>query len=102
MHDWNDKDCVQILKKCKEAIPSREKGGKIIILDMVIMEDQHKGDKSDEEIETQLLFDMLMMVLHTGKERNEEEWAKLFVEAGFNDYKITPVLGLRSVIEVYY
>ncbi|KAG5627677.1 hypothetical protein H5410_012895 [Solanum commersonii] len=25
LHDWNDEDCVKILKKCKESIPSREK-----------------------------------------------------------------------------
>ncbi|CAK9139288.1 unnamed protein product [Ilex paraguariensis] len=36
-----------------------------------------------------------------GRERNEKEWAKLFFDAGFNDYKIAPVLGLRYVIEVY-
>jgi hypothetical protein len=44
---------------------------------------------------------MLMMVLFTGKERNEEEWIKLISSAGFSNYKITPVLGLRSVIEIY-
>jgi hypothetical protein len=44
---------------------------------------------------------MLMMILATGKERNEKEWAKLFTDAGFSNYKINPVLGLRSLIEVY-
>ncbi|PHU14640.1 hypothetical protein BC332_15845 [Capsicum chinense] len=34
------------------------------------------------------------------KERNEQEWTKLFSDAGFSDYKIVPILGLRSVIEV--
>ncbi|KAF3667317.1 Tabersonine 16-O-methyltransferase [Capsicum annuum] len=33
LHDWKGKDCVKILKKCKESIPSREKGGKVIIID---------------------------------------------------------------------
>lgn len=41
------------------------------------------------------------MVLVTGKERNERERAKPFTEAGFRDYKITPMLGLRSMIEIY-
>ena len=58
-----------------------------------------KGNK--ESAETQLFFDMLMMVLLTGKERTKKEWVKLISSAGFNDYKITPVLGLRSVIEIY-
>jgi hypothetical protein len=68
-----------------------------MIIDMM-MENQ-KGE--DESIETQIFFDMLMMILVTGQERNEKEWAKLFSDAGFSDYKITPILGLRSIIEVF-
>lgn len=85
------------MKKCKEAIPSKEKGGKVIIIDIVV--DSQKGD--NKSFETQLFSDILMMVHVSGKERNREEWAKLFFDAGFSDYKINPILGLRSVIEVY-
>ncbi|KAL3374203.1 hypothetical protein AABB24_005923 [Solanum stoloniferum] len=96
LHDWSNEDCIKILKKCKEAIPSKENGGKVILIEIVM--DQNKDDKS---YETQLFYDMLMMVLLGGKERSEQEWAKLFVDAGFSDYNIIPILGLRSVIEVY-
>jgi trans-resveratrol di-O-methyltransferase len=88
---------VKILQRCKEAITRNNKKGKVIIIDMMI--ESQKGD--EESTETQLFFDMLMMVLVSGKERNKKEWAKLFFDAGFSDYKITPVLGLRSLIEVY-
>ena len=94
--DWNDEECVKILKKCKEAITRDGKKRKVIIKDM-IKENRKKDYKS---IETQLFFDMLMMVLATGTERDEKEWAKLFADAGFSDYKITSILGLRSLIEV--
>ncbi|XP_019266036.1 PREDICTED: trans-resveratrol di-O-methyltransferase-like [Nicotiana attenuata] len=97
LHDWSDEDCVKILKKCKEAIQSKEKGGKVIIIDIVV--DSQNGD--NKSFETQLFSDILMMVHVSGKERNPEEWAKLFSDAGFSDYKINPILGLRSVIEVY-
>ncbi|XP_061347760.1 probable O-methyltransferase 3 [Gastrolobium bilobum] len=97
LHDWNDEECVKILKKCKEAIMNKGKEGKLIIIDMVI----GKEKRDDESVEAQLFFDMLMMVLLTGKERSEKEWAKLISSAGFSDYKITPVFGLRSLIEVY-
>ncbi|KAK4723569.1 hypothetical protein R3W88_026348 [Solanum pinnatisectum] len=97
LHDWSDEESVKILKKCKEAIPSKEKGGKVIIIDMMV--DNKIGD--DESIETQGFFDMLMMILVTGRERSERGWAKIFFEAGFSDYKVTPILGLRSLIEVY-
>ncbi|KAF9661716.1 hypothetical protein SADUNF_Sadunf19G0097600 [Salix dunnii] len=96
LHDWNDEECVKILKQCKEAIKGRE-GGKVIIIDMVVENNKVEAGST----ETQLCFDMLMMVLFTGKERNKNEWSKLFFDAGFTNFKITPVLGLRSLIEVY-
>ncbi|KAJ6670247.1 O-METHYLTRANSFERASE [Salix viminalis] len=65
-HGWSDEDCLKILKKCKEAISSKEKGGKVIIVDVVI--DEKKDEK--ELTETKLLFDMLMMVVAAGKERS--------------------------------
>jgi hypothetical protein len=95
LHDWNDEECVRILKNCKDAISKKGKQGKVIIIDMVV----EKGN--GKLVETQLFFDMLMMVLASGKERTEKEWIKLISSAGFNDYKITPILGLRSLIEIY-
>ncbi|KAK1312862.1 Trans-resveratrol di-O-methyltransferase [Acorus calamus] len=92
LHDWDEDECVMILKKCKEAIPSREEGGKVILAEMVM--GVEKGT------ETQPLWDVGMMLLG-GKERDEFEWHKIFSSAGFTDYKITPILGMRSIIEVY-
>ncbi|PKA47249.1 Trans-resveratrol di-O-methyltransferase [Apostasia shenzhenica] len=97
LHDWSDEDCVKILQCCKGAIPTREKGGKVIIIDIVV----GAGASTQASVETQLLFDLEMMILTTGKERDEGEWRKLFVAAGYNNYKITPSIGLRSIIEVY-
>jgi hypothetical protein len=96
LHDWNDEQCVKILKNCNEAMKNKGKGQKVIIIDMVL-----EREKDDISVETQLFVDMVVMVLYPGKERTETEWAKLIFSAGFSDYKITPVLGLRSLIEVY-
>ncbi|THF96254.1 trans-resveratrol di-O-methyltransferase-like [Camellia sinensis] len=97
LHNWSDENCVKILKRCREAIPSKEDGGKVIIIDIVV-----DGDRDEHDIaETKLVFDILMMVLVTGRERSEKEWEKIFLEAGFSHYKITPISGLRSLIEVY-
>ena len=96
LHDWNDDECVRILKNCKQAIPPRDAGGKIIIIDMVV-----GSEPSDiKHVETQVLHDILMMVFN-GVERDEQEWKKIFFEAGFKDYKIVPLLGVRSIIELY-
>ncbi|KAL8249610.1 hypothetical protein R6Q59_006478 [Mikania micrantha] len=80
-----------------KAIPSKDDGGKLIIIDMVVINDE----PDNKTLETQLRYDMLMMTILAGKERTEKEWAKLFSDAGFSNYKITPVLGLRSIIKVY-
>jgi hypothetical protein len=84
------------LKKCKEAISPRDAGGKVIIVDMVV------GSGPNETVtrDTQIFFDLLIMCFD-GIEREEFEWKKIFMEAGFSDYKIVSVLGVRSVIELY-
>ncbi|XP_022944130.1 probable O-methyltransferase 3 [Cucurbita moschata] len=91
LHNWDDEQSIKILKKCKDAIPSRAEGGKLIIIDMVL--DNEVEDR--ESTETQLFFDVLMMANLNGKERNEREWKNLFMEAGFSDYTIVSKLGLR-------
>lgn len=97
LHDWGDEDCVKILRRCKESIPSKEDGGKVIIIDMVVGSE----NSLPKSRETQLFMDMMMMVLCGGVERKEEQWKMIFMEAGFADYKLTPALGPRSIIEVY-
>ncbi|EHA8589248.1 Trans-resveratrol di-O-methyltransferase [Cocos nucifera] len=95
LHDWGDEDCVKILKRCMEAIPPKEEGGKVIIVDMVINSDNPKIT------ETHLFYDICMMIGLGGREREEHEWQKIFNNAGFSDYKIFPILGVYSVIELY-
>ncbi|KAK6264671.1 hypothetical protein QUC31_012866 [Theobroma cacao] len=97
LHDWSDEDCIKILKKCREAIVRNGAGGKVIIIDVVINE---KNDKH-ELTEAKLFIDMLMMVTVNGRERNEKDFGKLFVEAGFTHYNIMPIFGLKSIMEVY-
>ncbi|KAG9447751.1 hypothetical protein H6P81_013879 [Aristolochia fimbriata] len=97
LHNWDDAECVRILKKCKEAIPRREEGGKVIIVDMVL--NSNRGDHLFTE--TQLFSDLLMCVNLTGKEREEAQWKKIFEDSGFSHYNIVPVPALCSVIEVF-
>ncbi|KAK6932628.1 O-methyltransferase domain [Dillenia turbinata] len=97
LHNWSDEECVKILKKCRQAIEMNDDKGKVLIIDMVIDIDQDEHEVTD----TKLYFDMLMMVLVNGQERTVKEWEKLFFQAGFSRYKIKPIFGLRSLIEVY-
>ncbi|CAM0906669.1 unnamed protein product [Alopecurus aequalis] len=97
LHDWGHDDCVKILQRCKEAIPARKDGGKVIIIDMV--RGSAHGDRKINEMEA--IQNMFMM--HTkGMERDESEWKRIFSDAGFSEnYKLMPVLGPYSVIEIY-
>ena len=99
LHNWSDEKSVEILKRCKEAITCNgNKTGKVLIIDMVVENDKEDGDKKSHE--TKLFFDMIMMVCHTGKERNEREWAKLLSDAGFNNYKIISLT--LSIIQIIH
>ncbi|RHN59564.1 putative methyltransferase [Medicago truncatula] len=97
LHDWNDELSLKILENCKKAISGKGKKGKVIIIDISIDEtsDNHETN------ELKLDFDFMMMTLLNGKEREKKEWEKLILDAGFSSYKITPICGFKSIIEVY-
>ncbi|KAG4959854.1 hypothetical protein JHK87_036490 [Glycine soja] len=97
LHDWNDELSVKILKNCKEAISGKGKEGKVIIIDIAIDE---VGDDR-EMTELKLDYDLVMLTMFNGKEREKKEWEKLIYEAGFSNYKIIPICGFKSLIEVY-
>ncbi|OVA16209.1 O-methyltransferase [Macleaya cordata] len=94
LHDWNDDECIQILKKCKEALP--REGGKVIIVDVVL-----DMDMSHPYSKIRFTLDLDMMLNTGGKERTVEEWKKLIDAAGFASYKITQISAVQSVIEAY-
>ena len=62
MHDWNDDECINVLKRCKEAITSQGKKGKVIIIDAVINEEEDEHDSAT----TKLLFDILQLERYQG------------------------------------
>ncbi|KAK6784843.1 hypothetical protein RDI58_018298 [Solanum bulbocastanum] len=95
LYDWSDENYIKVLKKCKEAIPNKENGEKVIVIDIVT--DNEKRD--DKSFEAQLFSNVLTVVHVSRKERNEQEWAKLFSDSGFSHYNISPILGLGPVIE---
>nr|GMD13116.1 O-methyltransferase OMT2 [Ipomoea batatas] len=97
LHDWGDEECVKILKNCREALP--EKTGKLIIVDAVL-NPEAGGDPIFGDIS--YVTDLLMVAHSTGgKERTEEEWKRLLMEAGFPNYNIIPNIAVASIIEAY-
>ncbi|TVU45011.1 hypothetical protein EJB05_04479, partial [Eragrostis curvula] len=97
LNSWDDDSCVKILRRCKEAIPARDAGGKVIIINMVL----GHGALDKAAKEAQVLLDMYMM-RGRGFEREEHQWKNVIKDAGFKDYKIKPLLGPVSVIEYLF
>ncbi|EYU32600.1 hypothetical protein ABFS82_14G029900 [Erythranthe guttata] len=96
LHDWSDEACIDILKKCKDAIPKDT--GKVMIVEAVIDED----GEGDEYAGARLSLDMVMMsVMVKGKERTYKEWAYLLEEAGFSRHNVVNIKTVVSVIEAY-
>ncbi|VAI51438.1 unnamed protein product [Triticum turgidum subsp. durum] len=96
LHFWSDEDCIKILAQCKKAVPPRDAGGKVIVIDIVL-----GSVSAGPMLETQHLMDMLMLVMTRGRQREEKDWSDIFTKAGFSGYKIVKKLGARAVIEVY-
>ncbi|KAI3736432.1 hypothetical protein L6452_15973 [Arctium lappa] len=94
LHDWGDEECIEILKKCREAIP--QDTGKVIIVEAIVGQEDH------EYKDVVLMLDMVMMAHTTkGKERTLKEWSYVLHEAGFSRYTIKHIQSYHSVIEVY-
>ncbi|KAL0454047.1 UNVERIFIED_CONTAM: Acetylserotonin O-methyltransferase [Sesamum latifolium] len=80
LHDWSDDECINILRKCREAIP--EDKGKVIIAEAVM--DVELGEDEDKYRDVRLALDMVILA-HTekGKERSMREWEYVINGAGF-------------------
>lgn len=90
LHDWNDEQCLQILKNCQKAM---KPGSKLLVLDAVIPEgnEPHPGK----------FMDINMLTMTGGKERTEKEFTVLFAAAGLRLSRIVPTHSpLFSILEV--
>lgn len=72
LHDWNDRDCVQILSTIRRAVSAN---GRVFIIEHIV-----PGPDTPHFAK---LFDMHMMCWGTGRERTEGEYADLLEAAGW-------------------
>jgi DNA-binding MarR family transcriptional regulator len=72
LHDWSDAECVDILSSIREAAPD---GARVFNCEHVV--------PGPDEAHLGKLFDVHMMVVSTGRERTEAEYAELYEQAGF-------------------
>jgi SAM-dependent methyltransferase len=87
VHDWEDREAVAILARCREAL---RPGGRVLVVETVI-------PPGDEPCFGKWLD--LMMLLVGGRERTEGEYRALFSAAGLRVTRIVPTAHEVSVIE---
>jgi hypothetical protein len=88
LHDWDDAQCVKILRNCAAAM---RPGGRVVLVEMVIPDD---GRPSLAQ-----LMDVNMLVMLPGQERTRSEYAKLFEAAGLRLERLSETHSPFQVIE---
>ncbi|MFI1241093.1 methyltransferase [Nocardia salmonicida] len=79
LHDWNDGDAANILRRCRSAIPAH---GRLLIVEQVLPNQATNHPMA--------LLDLHMLVLLGGMERTEDGWKELLAVADFELRSITP------------
>ena len=88
LHDWDDEQCVAILKNCREAMAPN---GKLFVIEAVIPPANqpffHK------------FMDLNMLVMTGGRERTESEYRALFEAAGFHLNRVISTPTELAILE---
>jgi hypothetical protein len=88
IHDWPDDRATTILRNCRAASAP---GAKVVLVEMVIP--AGNGPSPGK------LLDLEMLVIASGKERTEAEYAALLAGAGWRLTRVVPTKSPASVIE---
>ncbi|MFE3203716.1 methyltransferase [Embleya sp. NPDC059237] len=88
LHDWDDEQCVRILRNCRRAMAS---GGRVLVVDAVLPQgnEPHQGKA----------LDLMMMASLVGRERTEADFARLFDAAGLRLVRVVPTPTVLSIVE---
>jgi len=88
LHDWNDEQCLKILRNCRRAMKT---GSKLLVVESVI--------SPGNGFSIAKLLDLEVLVMGGGRERTESEFRALFKVSGFEPVRITPTRESISIME---
>jgi hypothetical protein len=88
LHDWNDERATLILKNCRTAA---RPGAKLAVVELVI--------PPGNEPSMGKILDLEMLVIASGRERTEAEYASLFAGAGWKFTRVVPTKSPVSIVE---
>ena len=86
LHDWNDEQCVRILRNCRDAM---NPDARVLAIDAVLPpgNEAHFGKA----------VDIMMLLLASGQERTRPEFEQLFQSAGLRITRVIPIAGAFSL-----
>lgn len=85
LHDWDDERCAKILENCHRALPEN---GRLVVVEIVVS--QHDQNRSQH---VEMVASLTMLAHTNGRERNEQQWRRLFQSSGFSTLKMVGLLG---------
>lgn len=89
VHDWDDAAALDLLRTCRGAISAT---GRLLVVEPII----RPGNEPDDGAR---FSDLNMLVMLGGRERTEEDFHKLYAEAGFRLTDILPPGTDFNIIE---
>jgi predicted O-methyltransferase YrrM len=105
LHDWNDEECIRLLRRVAAAMSPQ---ARVVVAEMMIVEggpaDQEPAEGATatrwaERASPAVLQDLNMLVMLSGKERTQEEYAALFGQAGLRMSGVFPTDSPIFVLE---
>ncbi|OMP11264.1 O-methyltransferase, family 2, partial [Corchorus capsularis] len=95
LHNWNDEDCIKLLKNCHEALTEK---GKVIVLSYAMVEEPEASNGAKFVCHMDLL-----MAMHGGaKQRTETQFKDLSMAAGFSKFQLhCRIFDAIGVMEFY-
>ena len=88
LHNYQDDNCIKILKNCRKSVTDN---GRLLVMDLLMQpNDVPSMEKS---------MDVMMLMLLGSAERTEEEFAHLFVQAGWQLQRVISTKSPLFILE---
>ncbi|KAH9561154.1 hypothetical protein CY35_05G004900 [Sphagnum magellanicum] len=98
LHDWNDSECLMILRNCFNALPAS--GGKVIAAESVLPDLLLQSELgAGSEVALRLDLIMLAHASPGAKERTLQEFRQIAKAAGFASVSVVVAIDFLSVLE---
>jgi hypothetical protein len=90
LHNWDDEHSIKLLNVCRKAMRPESK---ILVVDRVIV-----SDKEHDPFNTLNKFwDIIMLAVAGGRERTEDEFARIYEASGF---KLTRIIRTHTPLSI--